>query len=372
MKTEFGSKAETTMPLFELNADGISPIKSTSFSAERVAERADLQRILRDQIEIVAPNSMVLAEEFCDWEDSRRRIDLLCLDKDANLVVVELKRGDDGGHIDLQAIRYAAMVSRMTFDQAVLAHEQYRERRGSGGDAREEILTFLGWNEPDEEEFAADVRIVLVAADFSREVTTSVLWLNDRDLDIRCVQLLPYRIAGRLVLDVQQVLPLPEAQEFQVRVRGKERAERQARASSRDNSRFEVSVFGEVYKQLPKRGAILAIVQALCRNGASPADIAAATEINPKRLWFDVDGICDAESFAAQAGLIDAAGRRNFSPRRWHSKDDQLIHHEDRTYALSDQWGTQTLPAIDALARHFPAAGISYSRNAAPNNDEAS
>ena len=57
------------------------------------------------------PSGMVLAEEFGEWEASRRRIDLLVLDKDANLVVVELKRTDDGGHMELQALRYAAMVS---------------------------------------------------------------------------------------------------------------------------------------------------------------------------------------------------------------------------------------------------------------------
>lgn len=58
---------------------------------------------------------MVLAEEFGDWEESRRRIDILCLDSDARLIVVELKRTEDGGHMELQALRYASMVSRMTF-----------------------------------------------------------------------------------------------------------------------------------------------------------------------------------------------------------------------------------------------------------------
>ena len=47
----------------------------------------------------------VLTEEFGEWEESRRRIDLLAIDKQANLVVIELKRTDDGGHMELQAIR---------------------------------------------------------------------------------------------------------------------------------------------------------------------------------------------------------------------------------------------------------------------------
>jgi RecB family endonuclease NucS len=103
---------------------------------------------------------MVVAEEFCDWDDSRRRIDLLALDKSANLVVVELKRSEDGGHMDLQAIRYAAMVSTMTFEQAVAAHAGYLTAIRRQEDARASILDFLGWDEPNEEAFAPAVRIV--------------------------------------------------------------------------------------------------------------------------------------------------------------------------------------------------------------------
>lgn len=115
-----------------------------------MTERGDLQRLLRTQIDVIAPGTMVLAEEFSEWEDSRRRIDLLCLDRDANLVVVELKRTEDGGHMDLQAVRYAAMVSAMRFEQAVDAHARFRAALGLGGDAKDEILSFLRWLVPDE------------------------------------------------------------------------------------------------------------------------------------------------------------------------------------------------------------------------------
>ena len=71
---------------------------------------------------------MVITEEFGDWLDSLRRIDLLCVNSDANLVVIELKRSDDGGHMELQALRYAAMVSAMTFDQAVETFARYKTK----------------------------------------------------------------------------------------------------------------------------------------------------------------------------------------------------------------------------------------------------
>jgi len=74
------------------------------------------------------------------------------------------------------------------------------------------------------------VRIILVAADFSKELTTSVMWLNQRDLDIRCVRMRPYRDGARVLVDVQQVIPLPEAQDYIVRIREKAVREREDRS----------------------------------------------------------------------------------------------------------------------------------------------
>ncbi|MCA9234229.1 MAG: hypothetical protein KDA44_02095 [Planctomycetales bacterium] len=214
------------MALYEISADGLQEIDVAKFATLGIREREDLQRLLRQGISVVAPGCMVLAEEFEDWDASQRRIDLLLLDEDAHLVVVELKRDERGGHMELQALRYAAMVSPMTFEQAVRAHEKFLAKQGRDENARERILDFLGWESPEDGEFAGDVRIVLAAADFSRELTTSVIWLNARGLDIRCVQLRPLSYGGKVLLDIQQVLPLPEAQDFQVRVQEKERRRR--------------------------------------------------------------------------------------------------------------------------------------------------
>jgi len=223
------------MAIYELREDGIEPISQTTFSNEGVRERGDLQRLLRERLDIVLSDTMVIAEEFGDWEESRRRIDLLALDKQANLVVIELKRTEDGGHMELQAIRYAAMVSAMTFEKAVTAHARFLKNLGhDDDDAQESILTFLEWDEPDEEEFAQDVRIVLVSEDFSKELTTAVIWLNERMLDIRCIRLKPYSLEGRLLVDVQQVIPLPEAAEYQVQMREKEQKKRSSRWKQKD------------------------------------------------------------------------------------------------------------------------------------------
>lgn len=217
------------MPLYEIGSNRMTPIDVTTFAAVKIREREDLQRLLREQIDVVVPDGFVIAEEFANWEDSRRSIDLLVLDRDATLVVVELKRTEDGGHMELQAIRYAAMISAMTFAQAVEAHAQFLLKVGIKDDPQARILNYLGWDEPEEEVFGQDVRIVLASADFSKELTTAVLWLNERSVDIRCVRMTPYTYGDRTLLDVQQVIPLPEAEEYQVRVREKASQERAAR-----------------------------------------------------------------------------------------------------------------------------------------------
>ena len=223
------------MPLYEMTSDTFRPLCRASFADLKVRERGDLQRLLRSQIEVLGDELYVLSEEFGDWDDSRRRIDLLAIDPQANLVVIELKRTNDGGHMELQAIRYASMVSAMTFEKAETIHGRFLAGMGKPAEeARTRMLAFLGWDEPDEENFAPDVRILLVSEDFGKELTTAVLWLRDRDIDIRCIRLRPYRDGEITFIDVQQIIPLPEANEYQIQLREKEQVGRKKRAERSD------------------------------------------------------------------------------------------------------------------------------------------
>lgn len=343
-----------------MTGTAISAVPPTSFGAAGFRERTDLQRLLKDHIDIVAPDTLVIAEEFGAWDVSYRRIDLLGVDRDANLVVVELKRDDTGAHMELQALRYAAMVARMTFDQAVSTYQAHLTRSGSAEDARTALLRFLEWDAPDEASFAQDVRIVLVAADFSRELTTSVMWLNERDLDIRCVQLQPYRLGDQLLLQVDQVIPLREAGDYQVQVREKARREREATSGGADWTRYDLTIGGVVSQRLYKRWLVYyAVRHVVQRLGKTPEEVAAV--IRHSRPWAWVDGTHDAESFRAGLDALAAAGGPRLEPRRFFTATNELIAVNGRTYAFTNQWGTNTLPAMDALRAAFPEAQITYS-----------
>jgi len=61
------------MPTYEITPDEIVPLAKTTFAAAGLSERSDLQRLLRDRIEILSPDTLVIAEEFSDWDESKRR-----------------------------------------------------------------------------------------------------------------------------------------------------------------------------------------------------------------------------------------------------------------------------------------------------------
>src|ERR1044072_1658434 len=143
------------MSLYRVTTDKLEVVPQTSFAAESLLERKDLQRLLRRDIRPVGDDLMVIAEEYGEWEESSRRIDLLCLSKDAGLVVIEIKRTEDGGHMELQAIRYAAMVSSMTLDQAVQSYA--RMQGGDTESARNEVREFLQLSSEDEAELTGEV-----------------------------------------------------------------------------------------------------------------------------------------------------------------------------------------------------------------------
>jgi len=342
------------MPIYRLTKDRIEPVPEISFADAGILERVDLQRLLRDQIDVVAPDTLVIAEEFGEFEGSNRSIDLLAVDSDGNLVVIELKRTETGGHMDLQAIRYAAMISTMTFDQAVSCFEKYLEKRGDRRNAKDELLSFLEWDNEDEHTFAKNVRVILASADFSQEITATVLWLNEQGLDIGCVRLRPYGTRESLLVDVQQVIPLPEAADYHFRLREKQQRERVAREASGQNSAYSVTVGDQSLPNLAKRRGILQIVKYLCNCGVSPEQLIDAAGIRQGTLFRWTDGHVDSAEFIRKVGQAESDKGRSFLPQRYFVQDDELIHFQVRTYALMRRWGSGTDVIIVRWQANFP------------------
>lgn len=323
------------MPLYRYSAAGLEPVDRTSLAAEKIRERQGLQRALRQRIDVLGDDLLVIAEEYSMFEDSRRRIDLLALDRTATLVVIELKRTDDGGHMELQALRYAAMVSTMTRDHLIAACSQANST--SAEDAQRVID---GWVDEPFEELPDQVRIILVSADFSAEITSTVMWLNSNyNTDISCYRIVSYRLGAEVLVDLQQIIPLPEAKDFQIQQRHKGAAAAAAR-SGRDYTRYDITVNDQRQAGLSKQAAVKFAIQALYRAGVDLAQIKAATW---ESRWIAVH--------PAEGEAIEAAFRREHPDRSpsalWH---DLGITQDGATWIIPQYGGQATEPALARLA----------------------
>jgi hypothetical protein len=348
--------------IYKVENKQLSPIERTSFDKQGILEREHLQSMLRDQIEIISPDTLIVSEEFGEWEGSKRRIDLLGIDKAANLVVIELKRTEDGGHMELQALRYSAMISTMTFGKLVQIYDKYLKSRELELDAEKSILDFLDWEEPDEDSFAQEVKIVLASAEFSKELTTTVLWLNDYGLDIQCVRMHPYVDGGRVLLDIQTVIPVPETADYQVKIREKKQQERVARSQSRDLTKYHLEAAGKTYNALNKRRLVHQVVTSIIESGEAPSNVESITTSMPggkSKIFTVFEGELNEGALKEQI-MKDDSGGIHARTERFFCKDGEFYHSNGKTYVLTNQWGNETIDTINELIRSYPQLNISY------------
>lgn len=207
-----------------------TPVEPTSFVALSIWERRNIQEWIRRTPEILGERLLILSMEFDRFTNSNDRLDLLALDENGNLVVIELKRDSAAGLADLQAIRYAAMVSSMTIDMIlpyfVAYKTKYCEQRISGSDAINEIRAFVSTE--DFNELSNKPRIILCSEGFSTEITTTVLWLRQSSIDITCVKITPYRFNDHTIVVPSIIIPLQEAKEYLIEIQAKEERQDQA------------------------------------------------------------------------------------------------------------------------------------------------
>ena len=85
-------------------------------------------------------------------------------------------------------------------------------------------------------------------------------------------------MVSRVLLDVQQIIPLPEADEFTIQLKKKAQENRIARKFDPDFSKYDLSVDGNVQTRLTKRALALEVVRAVLQKGLSPVQVGSVRE----------------------------------------------------------------------------------------------
>jgi hypothetical protein len=192
-------------------------LKLTGFSEQKLRERFDIQEWIEKSPTILGEELLVIGKEVI--LPSGKRLDLLCIDKEAALVIVELKRDDSGASVEWQAIKYASYCSNFLPEEIFKQYARYLGR--SEADASKAIEEFI---DVDMESLNADQRIILASKEFNSEVISAVLWLREFGVDIQCTRLAPYLDTnGDLFIKPETIIPLPEAKDYIERKETKQR-----------------------------------------------------------------------------------------------------------------------------------------------------
>lgn len=244
--------------MFQVNRseNRLKKLEEKRFSDLNLREREHLQEWLAGQPDALGEELLIIQKEFDGFDGTRERLDLLALDKGGQLVVIENKLDDSGRDVTWQALKYAAYVSSLKKGQIVEIFQRYLDRNRIDGTAVEMICDFL------EKGDLAEVvlnpgnkqRIVMVAANFRKEVTSTVLWLNNQGIRVQCFKVTPFAFGQELLLDVQQIIPAKEAEEFMIGMAEKESEETSAQGAQRRSHKLRFAFWEQALPAMRERG----------------------------------------------------------------------------------------------------------------------
>lgn len=231
-------------------------LEERKFSDLQLREREHLQEWLADMPEALGEELLVIQKEFDGFADTRERLDLLALDKDGQLVVIENKLDDSGRDVVWQAIKYAAYCSNLKKAEIIDIFQQYLDRYCGGGSASALICEFL-----DEVELDSVVlnpgnqqRVMFIAANFRKEVTSTVMWLLGHGIRAQCFRVVPYTFSEELFVDLQQIIPTPEAADFMIGMASKETEEKSAQGAQRRSHKLRLEFWERALDALREQG----------------------------------------------------------------------------------------------------------------------
>jgi hypothetical protein len=245
--------------MFKINKidNRISRLESKKLSDIGFREREHLQEWLANEPEALGEELLIIQKEFDGFDDTRERLDLLALDKNGNLVVIENKLDDSGKDVVWQALKYASYCTNLNKSQIIEIYQSYLEKYCKGGDAKGGDAKALLSEFLDGQDLAEVVlnsgnnqRLMFVAASFRKEVTSTALWLLGHGIQLQCIKVTPFSMGEELLLNVEQVIPTPEAKEFMIGMSVKEAEEKQIIQASRKSHRLRLDFWEQALEAL--------------------------------------------------------------------------------------------------------------------------
>ena len=239
------------MYILEEQTKELKEISETTFSEHGLKERYDLQEWIDKNPEILAKELgdeeelLIIQKEFSGFDKTNERLDLLALDKNGNLVIIENKLDDSGKDVTWQALKYVSYCSALTKDEIISIYQEYLKNKNLEDDAENNILEHLGVDYININ-ISNSQRIILVSREFRPEVTSTVLWLRSKGVDIQCIKFIPYKFQDKIIIDIDKIIPVPEIEEFTVKLSIKDTDEKKTLTVKKHSEK----IYAEYWSQL--------------------------------------------------------------------------------------------------------------------------
>lgn len=240
----------------DLSGNRLVQLDERRFSELKLNEREHLQEWLVKTPEALGEDLLIIQKEFDGFKDTRERLDLLALDKEGRLVVIENKLDDSGRDVVWQALKYVAYCSSMKKTEIVDIYQKYLDNWAKGENAVTNLCEFLDVDDLDDIvlNVGNEQRLMLVAANFRKEVTSTALWLIGHGIRAQCFRVMPYGFGQELLIDLRQIIPTPEAADYMIGMADKESEEKSIHRTQTRRHELRQAFWTRTLRELRARG----------------------------------------------------------------------------------------------------------------------
>ena len=241
--------------MFKVEENRLVRLEERRFNDLKLQERPHLQEWLVQTPEALGEDLLIIQKEFDGFADTRERLDLLAIDKERRLVVIENKLDDSGRDVVWQALKYVAYCSSLKKTEIIQIYQKYLDRWRDGESAVRNLCDFLEVEDLDDTVLNAgnEQRLILVAANFRKEVTATVLWLIGHGVQAQCFRVVPFSFGEELLIDLQQIIPTPEAADYMIGMAAKESEEKSVQGTQKRRHEMRRAFWTRTLKELERR-----------------------------------------------------------------------------------------------------------------------
>jgi hypothetical protein len=193
-------------------SNSIIPLKTQTFGALGFTERANLQEWIAKRPSCLGEELLIIQKEFAGFSETNERLDLLAIDKQGSLVLIENKLDDTGRDVTWQALKYASYCSSLSKEVVRRIYQEF--------------------------------------------LTSTVLWLSNFKLRIQCFRVTPYSMQDDHFLNVEQIIPTKDVEQFMIGIADKALDEIEGVTEEKHRHKVRREFWAEVLRSMASKSSL--------------------------------------------------------------------------------------------------------------------